>query len=552
MKTTNVMIDAICKVYEGSKDKKLEKNSMKLIQSELRTISHYLKITQEQALLFSIVIMDSFEGDHISIRNIAKHFDINLAEFLTRLELFTQMEKKGLISSKPYRQINKDILSNREVIVHEKIINAILKNEPCPVIEKPKVEKLIEALGELFSLFEALDSGDISVHCFRTTFRERWKEYERFPFIKQLSSLDMQTLDRVLLITVIWDTLNGINGVDIEPVVKALQHRPSDRMSYTQDMKNEINPLIKNGLMEVHPSRFLNNLELKPSSKLADMLLPHGIKMETRNIGNNNLITPENIAPKTLFYNKQEEEQLSSLYQLMREENYQKMVDRLKSRHLPLSVNILLYGSPGTGKTESVFQLARNSGREIIKVDISNTKSMWYGESEKMIKRIFTNYATYAESCSIAPILFFNEADAILGKRKEQGSRPIDQTENTIQNILLEELENFKGIFMATTNLATNLDKAFERRFLFKVEFQKPSLESRTLIWIDKLPFLSEVDARVLAERFELSGGQIENIVRKSEIEFILHGKNSPIEKILAYCEEETIYKEKGRTTIGF
>jgi len=83
------------------------------------------------------------------------------------------------------------------------------------------------------------------------------------------------------------------------------------------------------------------------------------------------------------------------------------------------------------------------------------------------------------------------------------------------QNILLEELENFKGIFLATTNLADNLDKAFDRRFLFKIKFERPELKARTAIWMDKISYLSKEDATYLADNFDLTGGQIDNIVRK-------------------------------------
>ena len=91
---------------------------------------------------------------------------------------------------------------------------------------------------------------------------------------------------------------------------------------------------------------------------------------------------------------------------------------------------------------------------------------MWYGESEKIVKGIFTRYKRMCKRSSVKPILLFNEADAILSKRHNMdGGRSTDQTENTIQNIILEEMEKLDGILIATTNLADNLDKAFERRF---------------------------------------------------------------------------------------
>lgn len=89
---------------------------------------------------------------------------------------------------------------------------------------------------------------------------------------------------------------------------------------------------------------------------------------------------------------------------------------------------------------------------------------MWFGESEKLIKGIFDNYRKAVRESKAAPILLFNEADAVLGKRQQNGNNRLAQTENAMQNILLQEMERLEGILIATTNLTQNLDKAFERR----------------------------------------------------------------------------------------
>ncbi|MFO8054206.1 MAG: AAA family ATPase [Bacteroidales bacterium] len=149
------------------------------------------------------------------------------------------------------------------------------------------------------------------------------------------------------------------------------------------------------------------------------------------------------------------------------------------------------------------------------------------------------------------PILFFNEADAIISKRRSINNSPVSQTENAIQNIILEELENFQGIFIATTNLVKNMDKAFERRFLFKIEFQLPDLKAKAKIWKIKLPVLSESDCEVLAQRFDFSGGQIDNVVRKCEIHEVVHGKSVIFTDIIEFCNNELL-AEKSNTAMGF
>lgn len=113
-------------------------------------------------------------------------------------------------------------------------------------------------------------------------------------------------------------------------------------------------------------------------------------------------------------------------------------------------------------------------------------------------------------------------------------------------------MENFDGILIATTNLAGNMDKAFERRFLYKIKFEKPTLEARMSIWHEMIPTLDESVTRTLATKYDFSGGQIENIARHYTIGNILHGKSdNDIEKITLYCDNERLDTRESRK-IGF
>lgn len=212
----------------------------------------------------------------------------------------------------------------------------------------------------------------------------------------------------------------------------------------------------------------------------------------------------------------------------------------------------LFYGLPGTGKTETVLQLARQTGRDILQVNISQIKSMWIGESEKNIKQVFDNYRAKVKECQITPILLFNEADAIIGKRQEGAERAVDKMENSLQNIILQEMETLDGILIATTNLAQNMDKAFERRFLYKIKFERPTVEARMNMWHEMIPKLNEEQYRVLATKYDFSGGQKENIARHYTIGNILHGDSENIiEELFTYCDSERL-ETKGTRKIGF
>ena len=263
------------------------------------------------------------------------------------------------------------------------------------------------------------------------------------------------------------------------------------------------------------------------------------------------LVSATSITAKELFYNESEAEQIGRLAGLLDEKNYSGIRARLAETGMRKGFGILFYGAPGTGKTASAFELARQTGRDIFVVDMSKLRSKWVGDSEKNVKGLFNIYRRLCRKNERAPILLFNEADAIFMKRFENVEASVDQMNNTLQNIILQEMENLDGILIATTNLVGNLDPAFERRFLYKVEFHKPGVAARAKIWKSMIKSLSDADAETLAVRYDFAGGNIENVARKSSVEYVLSGRKPSVESLSTFCEEET-YAKTERKRIGF
>lgn len=247
------------------------------------------------------------------------------------------------------------------------------------------------------------------------------------------------------------------------------------------------------------------------------------------------------IKEKSLFYNSLEEEQIERLTQLLQADNFSLVQQRLNEQGMRKGFACLFYGAPGTGKTETVLQIARQTGRDLMQIDIAGLRDKWVGESEKNIKAIFNHYRELCKNMERMPILFFNEADGIINKRTEHVEHSVDKMDNAMQNIILQEIENLDGILIATTNLTNNLDRAFERRFLFKVEFHKPGNEVKARIWSSMLQNISQEEAKSLAVRYDFSGGQIENIARKRMIDYVLSGKYASMEELEAYCRTELL-----------
>ena len=173
-------------------------------------------------------------------------------------------------------------------------------------------------------------------------------------------------------------------------------------------------------------------------------------------------------------------------------------------------LTFLFSGVPGTGKTELCKQLALKTHRDVLLFNVSETKNKFYGETEKNVKSIFDYYRTLSHDPDNCPIIVFNEADSLFSKRSE-GDNYSSQTENTIQTILLNELENFNGILIATTNLPDSFDEAFKRRFLFQFSFDLPDLETRELLLTNYFPEISSEQICLLAEKYIFSAAELQN-----------------------------------------
>lgn len=175
-------------------------------------------------------------------------------------------------------------------------------------------------------------------------------------------------------------------------------------------------------------------------------------------------------------------------------------------KHLLPGYRALFYGPSGTGKTLTAALLGKEFGREVYRVDLSQIVSKYIGETEKNLEKIFTQ----AENKNW--ILIFDEADALFGKRTQTKSSN-DRYANQEVSYLLQRVENFNGLIILTTNFKNNIDDAFLRRFNCLIQYNKPNVEERALLWRNIIPLnipLEDPDiVYKIAEKYELTGAQI-------------------------------------------
>ena len=416
--------------------------------------------------------------------------------------------------------------------------------------ELDEICNVIKGLGNLFQN----DSLHKSQKCAQLKREEeRWSS---MPFFKTVQSIVKNANHRFIFYNVVANYLDGCQSY-LCAALNGLYGHSKNYFSELRLFLDEKHPLLEQGFLEIEKNPVVDEITVSEGDKTIELLYGKNADLYKKCSCNKNVLEPKDLQKKTLFYSENVQNQIDALCQSLEQKNFKKMQSRLKQKGLPTGIAVLLYGASGTGKTETVFQIAKRTGRRILHVDIAESKSMWFGESEKRVKKIFTNYEKLCKECKRlkknVPILLFNEADALISKRKDVSDGNSAQTENAIQNIILEEMENLEGILIATTNLTDNLDPAFERRFLFKIRFENPTVEAKRAIWKNKLPWLTTEKAQQLATTYNFSGGEIDNIVRKAEMKEIISGKRTAFSDIIEMCKVEKLDAATGATKrMGF
>ena len=213
----------------------------------------------------------------------------------------------------------------------------------------------------------------------------------------------------------------------------------------------------------------------------------------------------------------------------------------IKDKKKGIDARIIFYGAAGTGKTITALALAKSLKKQVLSFDCSKILSMYVGESEKNVRKIFDDYKELSIKTKSEPILLLNEADQFLSNRVSGQISGSDKMHNQMQNIFLEQIERFEGILIATTNLLESIDKAFSRRFNYKIEFLKPNEKQRKLLWEkllpSNLPLSSNFDINKLSSRI-LTGGQIELIIKNTAYKLAV--EENPIFEVSDFIEEIT------------
>ncbi|MBI1822204.1 MAG: ATP-binding protein [Nitrospirae bacterium] len=533
----------------------------------------------------------------LKIKQLLKTFGINKMEVVSFIKRLKKLEKKGLLENEeddfkeafhpanlfrsPWELsrefIEQILLLEEESVVeikpyedHEEYLNDQFKR--VGGIERPRFMPKFRG-GKLRFSSRSRRRPETTIKQLEEEIAKRLKKTgSSFPLEELKKKHRLTREEELILIALLQAEKNEEAPIDLEELIDLVNESDGENESVNRRYFDKNGKLIKQKLVvieeESHPVAGFKTKTAKLDEKVLRSLLRRKRKSADQMLMKDRffeLVKPEIslqqviLHPKTMDQVRAVIELNSGQVSLLLNEWGFKLNPKIqtRSKKRQAAIAILLYGHPGTGKTLTASAISAELKRELLTFDCSTILNSYVGVSEKNVKMIFTRYREIASGMKNPPILLLNEADQFLHKRIS-ASKGVDHMYNQMQNIFLEQLEQFDGILIATTNLVDNMDSAFSRRFHYKIEFSRPGLEERVKLWKalipEKTPLAGDVDLSILAKRFDLSGGQLTLVIRNAAIKAARRGTQLCQQDFITTCEEEMAgnFDEKARGRVGF
>ncbi|MBP6126661.1 AAA family ATPase [Flavobacterium sp.] len=522
-------------------------NETLMQQTEIKELQKFFKINYNELVVLSILIEGGIRQEELGIDAFLEYFGGGLSGIKHINKALHSLISKGYVVSTTKNKFSKTLIK-QTFQVDEKIYEALLENKQERLEFKP-AENFNQLLKNVNEIFRKRKDG-----CFDATTLKKLVERELNAATKDeslnwLNSFSNLTLeDKILFLFAAYTHQKDEEQIDLEFHIKQIEDNFSKQKAFRDSIANKTSSLVTNDLLLKEEDGFVFDEFVGLTEKSKNALFQKETnKAKKKAFSTATILQPEDIFLEELFYNESEWQQINTIEKILSKEKHQLVVNQLMDNGLAKGISIIFNGSSGTGKTATAKRLAKITNRPLFCVDVEKIANKWIGDSEKNTKKIFDEYYEFSNQCELTPILFFNE-DSIFSKRVDVGHSS-DRTHNSMQNILLEQMEQFSGISIVTSNHAEKLDKAFERRFLYKVEFEKPTKETQFSLLSNAFQNISKDTINTILEDYSFTGGQIYNIRKKYIMQCIIEDVNLD-ELFIKLCKEES--ETKTSQKIGF
>ena len=560
---TPPLLKAIQTIHHKLEDGKLlEENQKKVLNSiryHSKKVMRELGLSFTEAWVFSSVFVCNIEDDSdVGINDLANALGCKKIEAVKLLPTLYKLEEKGLLMSTDTalrrRSAKQQYSSSLRFWVADSYFNLVVLGTSQEELVFPDETQFLEYIYEL----------GIRLKSFRISQEFLFLEIENImntnsglDIVKEFRGVSLNEEEQVVLLLAMFSHLQE-KGLNLDELGVMVQRKIRNQVKLKSGLRNGSARLISEKYLRLDVEEFFGETRVQLDVKGRELLnrIEPGLGFELKVTFTGSellkLIKPEATRPVQLVYGPELQSEYERLLKLCSTQTFRTIHKRLTEKGMKGGLTVLLNGPPGTGKTEMVKQIAKQNQLPLVQVEMSAVKGKFVGESESNIRSVFEQYSKLKTSEKETPILLLNEADALLGKRSPDlgtSSQPVMQMLNIMQNILLQEMEDFDGILIATTNNERAFDQAFSRRFLHKVTVGLPDEHTREVLWKNKFPMLTSKEVQELSN-YSITGAEIENIaIRMMQLE-ILEGKEPSLSSILGLINTETSHRH-GRT-LGF
>lgn len=546
----NTLLDDFETIYEASYESEFQEIRLQNCSEALERAAGFFKCSRQQALLLALLVTRNFLNEENTVKELLDYLGLKPSQAMHINMLLKEFVEKDWV--KPTEDIRYTPFTAYQL---SKPFIQFVVTGSWKATRKKAIRSSFDLLDRFGNLIAKRSNGNQNYHDFKKEVNKLIGRHQKQAVCKFIRDNKLTELDALLLLSYCYFFYVGEEETSIDYMFNRINPGNEEMFFIRQQFKRRQGKLFSLELITAEEGKghFLGIEYRLTDDAIRAFISKDYIPIQEVDSAYLQAIFPQSIHGRKLFYDEMVQQQINRVENLLTGDNFNLFTERMKAKGMKPGLTIILYGQSGTGKTETVYQLAKKSGRTVLLVNVSSLKSKWVGDNEKNIKKLFTEYREMTKNAATTPILLFNEADAIFGKRQEGGDR-IDKMENAVQNILLQELEDFEGIFIATTNLESNLDTCFDRRILYKVKYGEPSAEMRAAIWREKFPQLTEDLIHRISKEFKLTGGNINNILKKVEVDYLLDQDHQITESYLFQLAKEEIMmrSKEARPAVGF
>ena len=555
-------------VYNSASElKSIKEEDYEAISEHLDEIANFFKIKEKLGVLLLSYFINRrlVKGKpYITLNELMNAFECKLVDSILINEQLENFRKAKILLSTKKAYGKKDEI---EYSLSQTTLNSVLKGDADILLDKKEVS--FTAFLNLFHnvIYDNdLDDDDVS-----TELSSLMDEFEQLEEIKYLKGERLCPEELTILLFIIArQSIFGDTKVAMERIFRVAINDNFSRYYYQNDIIEKRSPLITNDLLEFAPDEFMNSLQITEKIfKALNLAEKKSTKQFTTGSDLVKLIMPDKIKfQEGMIY--EDSLNINFLDQLISEEGYIKAMKRLEEEKAEIKQIVgILYGLSGTGKSQTIRNLAAKYNRPILQVNLSQVKDAFVGNTEKNVEECFKIYKKavkhfeyYKDIDGVkvgpygSPLLYIDEFDSLMPHRKSNGSdSPVENMLSSVVGIFLTEIQNVNGIVLLASNLPGAIDTSFHRRINFKFEFgsfsKKNQVKTLELYFKD---FTHEILEEV-ASIGDLTPGNIVNIRKAYILESIFKEFNSENDKkkvLTDLVSRELILQKSNRKPIGF